>query len=79
MTAPQPAAGFGFLRAWTASTSWPPLAVDTLISLGLHLGLLTLIIQRRDLSDLDHFVLLYLLFNLSLEALRLLWMIPSCG
>ncbi|MBM5817652.1 MAG: hypothetical protein FJ083_14025 [Cyanobacteria bacterium K_Offshore_surface_m2_239] len=60
MYAPQTAAGFGFLRIWT--------------SLGLHVALLTLIVQRRDLSNLDHFVFLYLLLllNLSLEALHLL-------
>ncbi|MEB3156280.1 MAG: glycosyltransferase family 2 protein, partial [Cyanobacteriota bacterium] len=41
-------------------------------SLGLHLALLTLIVQRRDLSDLDQFVFLYLLLNLSLDAMHLL-------
>ncbi len=46
-----------------------------MISLGLHAALLTLIVQRRDLSDLDQFVFLYLLFNLSIDALRFLAMV----
>jgi len=42
-----------------------------LIATLLHGALLTLIIQRRDLSHLDHFVFLYFLLHFGIDAVRL--------
>jgi cellulose synthase/poly-beta-1,6-N-acetylglucosamine synthase-like glycosyltransferase len=65
-------ADLGFLRAWTASASWPLLALYTLIAAVLQGSLVLLIFQRRDLSGLDQFVFLYLIAHFTVDVGRLL-------
>lgn len=60
------------LRAWIGSVSWPLLLVYPLLAAVLQGALIVLIIQRRDLSSLDHFVFLYLVFHFTIDLLRLL-------
>ena len=61
-----------FLKAWMAPADRPRLVLYVLIATLLHGALLTLIIQRRDLSPLDHFVFLYFLLHFGIDAVRLL-------
>ena len=60
------------LQAWISAASWPRLLTYSLLATALHCALITLIIQRRDLSSLDHFVFFYLVVHLAVDALRLL-------
>ena len=60
------------LRLWTARAGWPRLLGYGLLATGLHIALLLLIIQRRDLSGLDQLVFWYLMLHLVVDALRLL-------
>jgi hypothetical protein len=60
------------LQTWMVAAGWPRLVTYSLLATALHGALITLIIQRRDLSSLDHFVFLYLVVHLAVDALRLL-------
>ena len=60
------------LQAWISAASWPRLVTYSLLATALHGALITLIIQRRDLSSLDNFVFFYLVVHLAVDALRLL-------
>lgn len=66
------AAAAEILRTWTASAGWPRLVAYVLLAGALHLALLILIVQRRELSGLDRFVFLYLLVHLAIDGMRLL-------
>lgn len=61
-----------WLRVWGTPALWPRLAAYGVLASGLHVSLILLIIQRRDLSGLDHLVFWYLLLHLIVDGLRLL-------
>lgn len=60
------------LRLWTARAGWPRLLGYGLLATALHIALIVLIVQRRDLSGLDQLVFWYLILHLVVDALRLL-------
>ena len=61
-----------WLRRWATPALWPRMAAYGALATGLHVSLILLIIQRRELSDLDRLVFWYLLLHLAVDGIRLL-------
>lgn len=59
------------LGSWLTPASWPRIAGYAALATLLHLSIIALIVQRRDLSDLDRFVFIYLVIHLVVDIIRL--------